>query len=145
MSRSCVLLVLVLLSGCASTHVYERSFPEGAALAEVHFIRHNYPPTLRGTHIYANNVLVADLANNDRVAVMLPAGKSIILIEADDGKPLTFEMDLGAGQTRYMVYTGSVDSMGTQAQGNTITTQLRWNLLAYEVDKSQAETILKVK
>ncbi len=101
--RFLVVLLLSAIAGCGTTRALQQPVPPGDGKALVYLIRKNYPPYVRELRVNVNGQLVATIANNDLVAVNFPLGINSILLEANDGKPLSFEMPIDKPERLFVV------------------------------------------
>jgi hypothetical protein len=142
--RSTLSLLLALLTaGCSTTQVMRPAVAPTEGKALVHFIRKSYPPYVRELRLYVNGDLLATIANNDFVAVNVPVGKNAVLLEANDGKPLSFELSVDKPEHLYVILTGDVRKTGTEISGlGKITVYLRWSLRAYAISRAEAVSVV---
>jgi hypothetical protein len=140
--RFLIVLLLSAIAGCSTTRALQKPVPPGDGKALVYLIRQNYPPYVRELRVNVNGQLVATIANNDLVAVNLPLGVNSILLEVNDGKPLSFDMPIDKPERRFMVLTGDVKTTGQEMTGyNRLTVYMNWTLRAYQVSRQDAEAI----
>lgn len=140
---SLALFLALLAAGCSTTQVMQPAAAPTEGTALVHFIRKSYPPYVRELRLYVNGALLATMANNDFVAVNVPIGKNAVLLEANGGKPLSFEMSVDKPEHIYVVLTGDVRKTGATVTGyREITVNLMWSLRAYAVSKTEAASLV---
>jgi hypothetical protein len=131
-------LVVAISGGCARTVVLVQPTGPNATTALVYFIRRQYPPYIRGCKIVVNNKVLAAVANNEYVAVDLPAGRNHVVIDNNDS-PLAFDMEADPDEIHYVVFTGDVTWV---AYAHPVYT-FRWSRRVFGVDREQGQRLLK--
>lgn len=133
----------ILLAACGSTKVFETASAPSGDRALVYFIRQSYPPYIHAVRLLVDGKELATISSNDYVAVNVPVGRSAVLVDVTDGKPLSFDLPIDRAEKIYVVLTGDVTKVGQSAiRNNAFTIDLNWNLRAFPVTRTEAEAIV---
>lgn len=147
-SRALIVLLAIssalALSGCGSTKVVQPTSEASSTEARVYFIRKKYPPYIHAVRLSVNGTLLANLSNDDYVAVRVPLGVNAVSVDVFDGKDLKFDLPVTSDPT-YVLLTADGYQTGTPYIATNpvfVTVSVDFNLKGYPISREEAERLV---